>query len=680
MEGIIQAKKLGSQHISSGAIISDLIAISAVGTQHIADGAIVSGKVASGAMTAGMIPVSLLSGATYSSIQDLINTTQSAGRISGGTITATDPADGTVVVAAGTGFVKITDSPTGVTKFFDWPEETGLALTDNSINYIFVRYRLVDSTPTVTIEVTTDRTTIEQNREFPLGRVYRAGDDTHIVNSGLALDDAIRRNHERLIRVRGFERASGGIITEDGERYLKSTAGVFFLGANKITTDAQNTNNSHRFTWWYHSGGAWTSATGQQQVSNEQYDDGTDLANLTGKRYGVQWVFIHYDSDIQVVCGRGNYTLADAMDAILPAVPSAVSAFSAVAAKIIVQHEGTNFKAIVAAYEVYFPIPYPPDHNDLTNIQGGTPDEYYHLTSGEHAKAISPTFLNLTDTPGAYSGQVAKFAKVNAAEDALEFGSNVSGFTGLLATPQTPADGSVTSAKIAANAIGGPHILAGSIPGGDLANQAVTSAKIGALAVGTPHIAANAITSGKVASGGLAPLTSGKIWAGFTGNIPREEDKPTGATESWLYLELVEDDIILTVSASVADFQTNPATGNISTLDPESNINDNNTATTIRGNTVDGYAEVDYGKPVLIKRWRQFGGLSNNGDGIWKLQYFDLITNAWADWVTGIATRTSADWSDYVTETAKITTKVRLVCIAVDTCGFSYLGELEMIY
>jgi len=185
--------------------------------------------------------------------------------------------------------------------------------------------------------------------------------------------------------------------------------------------------------------------------------------------------------------------------------------------------------------------------------------------------------------------------------------------------------GAITSAKIAANAIGGAHILAGSIPSGDLANQAVTSAKIGALAVGTPHLAANAIvsgkivqsdihlallgerghgsltgitaeqhhaeftsgqhrsttqhplgtvvphdalasltekahgsltgvtanlhhaeftsgmhnfphpsaliaalaiTSGKVASGGLAPLTSGKIWAGFTGDFPREEDKP----------------------------------------------------------------------------------------------------------------------------------------------------------
>lgn len=61
-----------------------------------------------------------------------------------------------------------------------------------------------------------------------------------------------------------------------------------------------------------------------------------------------------------------------------------------------------------------------------------------------------------------------------------------------------------------------------------ISDGAIVSAKIGVLAVGTPHIAANAITSGKVASGGLSPLSSGKIWAGYIGNIAREEDKPTG--------------------------------------------------------------------------------------------------------------------------------------------------------
>lgn len=79
------------------------------------------------------------------------------------------------------------------------------------------------------------------------------------------------------------------------------------------------------------------------------------------------------------------------------------------------------------------------------------------------------------------------------------------------------ADGAVTSSKIASGAVGIPHIYPG----------AVISAKIGALAVGAPHLAALAVVSGKVASGGLSPLTSGKIWAGFTGNFPREENKPT---------------------------------------------------------------------------------------------------------------------------------------------------------
>lgn len=100
--------------------------------------------------------------------------------------------------------------------------------------------------------------------------------------------------------------------------------------------------------------------------------------------------------------------------------------------------------------------------------------------------------------------------------------------TAIIGLLGTVADEAITSAKIASGAIGGVHVFSGSIPGLDLENQAITSAKIGALAVGAPHIAALAIVSGKVASGGLSPLTSGKIWAGYTGNIAREENKPAG--------------------------------------------------------------------------------------------------------------------------------------------------------
>ncbi|RLG43312.1 MAG: hypothetical protein DRN81_06810, partial [Thermoproteota archaeon] len=90
------------------------------------------------AVVAGDISINYISGATYTSLQDWVDTIQSAGKISGGAIT--DNGNGTVAVAAGTGFIKTTDSDTGSSKFFDWSQDAAVSLTDNSSNYIYIEY------------------------------------------------------------------------------------------------------------------------------------------------------------------------------------------------------------------------------------------------------------------------------------------------------------------------------------------------------------------------------------------------------------------------------------------------------------------------------------------------------------------------------------------------------------
>lgn len=134
----------------------------------------------------------------------------------------------------------------------------------------------------------------------------------------------------------------------------------------------------------------------------------------------------------------------------------------------------------------------------------------------------------------------------------------------------------------------------------------------------------------------------------------------------------------LASEATVALFQTNAGVGD---MQFPSNLNDNDTGSYARANSVDEYDEVDFGRVVRIKRWRQFGNTTNNGDGAWKIQYYDLSTYTWADWATGIATRATADWSNLATETEAFTDKIRLVCTAVDSgISNSLINELEVIY
>lgn len=315
---------------------------------------------------------------------------------------------GTLDISAVKGFIKTTDSEIGVTQSFDLAAITNFVLIDASTNYVFVDY----NAGTPAFDVTTTRSDVEMNRQFTLGRVYRDGLTLHIIQSGIQLPNFLRGQHEYAIAIHGFARASGGEIAESGNRFLASDAGVFYLGRNEATTTGKDTDNGDTFTRHYHAAGpVWTSDV-QSQIcaAAYQYDDGTGLQNFT--KYGVFWVFIHSDSDLHVVVGRDDYTLAEAQAATVPSTPNSVSDFATLAAKIIVKFNGVNFHALQSAYEVVFPLGGGLDHNDLGSIQGGQADQYYHTTEAQH------TAVGLMVTAGVQAltaGEVTQLGNIGVA-------------------------------------------------------------------------------------------------------------------------------------------------------------------------------------------------------------------------------------------------------------------------
>ena len=156
----------------------------------------------------------------------------------------------------------------------------------------------------------------------------------------------------------------------------------------------------------------------------------------------------------------------------------------------------------------------------------------------------------------------------------------------------------------------------------------------------------------------VANIKKDVVIFGFTGTAKRLED--------------------YAVNATLAMFQTFPGVGTFVAY-PEK-VNDNATDIAARGNNIGQYAEIAFGDLVTIKRWRQFGDANNNGDGVWKIEYWNVVTDAWVDWVTGIATRATQTWSGFSTESEVITTKIRLTITTVDSQGQSRIRELEVIY
>jgi len=129
--------------------------------------------------------------------------------------------------------------------------------------------------------------------------------------------------------------------------------------------------------------------------------------------------------------------------------------------------------------------------------------------------------------------------------------------------------------------------------------------------------------------------------------------------------------------ATILDFQVNPATG---TMDTTAAVNDNNTATVTVADLGE-YCEINLGEIMRIRRYRQFGSIVNVGDGRYSLQYHNVILDTWEDWITGIAERVTADWSDFVYGVPVYTDRIRFICTTAGSggAGNSRLMELEVI-
>jgi len=265
------------------------------------------------------------------------------------------------------------DSIDGVTAFVDVPAKTHIALTDATTNWVYASYG--GGTPV--IETTDTFSDIDFNTEFMVGRVFRAGTETHILEASTRISNAFRRMYQRIFELRAVERASGAIVTDEGTRHISVTAGVLYSGVDRFETDAFDSSGADRFRYWYHDGGNWVSTDRDQaQIDNTQYDTGTGLATLANNRYGVHWIFLHDDSHVDVVYGRGSYKLVEAEAALVPPIPDICNDFATLIARAIVLKSATELTTIETAFAPGFLPSVAPNHGDLSGLADDDHTQY----------------------------------------------------------------------------------------------------------------------------------------------------------------------------------------------------------------------------------------------------------------------------------------------------------------
>ena len=311
------------------------------------------------------IGIPVLGTPTYTTQEHFNRLAQSAGRISGGEIT--DNGDGTVAVAAGTGFIKATDSDVAELLSFDWVASSSVAnVTDDTV-FIGINYN--SGSPKIVSEITI---TWDYDTTFPLGSIVDVAGHVDILNNPWWVGDSITNVIERTQSFGWILRDSyigGLIISQSGTRNLDYTAGTMWSRLNEREITA---STAAGFETYYRDGsGSWIVEEDIFQWSVEDYDTGVGtLTSLSAGRYANIWVFMEWDGQPAIVYPQNQYTVAATAEAeeIPSVLPEALTHTGLLLGRILIK-DGTDAPVQVqSAFVTQFTAAQAADHANLANL------------------------------------------------------------------------------------------------------------------------------------------------------------------------------------------------------------------------------------------------------------------------------------------------------------------------
>jgi hypothetical protein len=257
------------------------------------------------------------------------------------------------------------------------------ALTNNDTNYILIEYN--NGSPRYNVSNNTG--TVNGSDVLLYMVVYRLNNFVHTLefgNEGAGMPNKITQrilNTDRFARESGFELGLSG-----STGIVEISAGVSWNAIYRQSLSAVDSLNDEFFKV-FHSGGTWVYTLTGTTVNNSLYDNGTNVVSATTGNYLVNWYFRGQETGnhIYEVFGNNEYTsVLDAEASVEPSLPELITSHAFLVGRIIVG-VGLNTGITQSAFSTVFqPSGAAGIHNDLLNIQGGSPNEYYHLSSNEY--------------------------------------------------------------------------------------------------------------------------------------------------------------------------------------------------------------------------------------------------------------------------------------------------------
>ncbi|MCK4962353.1 MAG: hypothetical protein KAS19_07695, partial [Anaerolineales bacterium] len=303
-------------------------------------------------------------GATYSTLQDMHNLTNSAGVLTGCDIT--DDGDGTITVSLGTCFIRATDDDTADLLFADVPANSGasLDLTGNpGGNPIYINYNSGTLQTERSVGGGSDKNTF-----IYLGSVYRDGTTLYITQT--RRDTVLTHTVKMLERVKDvepFALVSGCVLSEVGTRNIEATVGGWWDGLVETSTAGVNTSTVGTFESYYLDGvTSWSAGSTETQINNIEYSRGTPSAGtMSSGAYGVRWLYVDVEGNYHSLLGyaKGDFEEAQEETPPLPdtfGVPRFFhNGYARLIGKIIIEQGASTFHSIEQPFGDPFAKPLP---------------------------------------------------------------------------------------------------------------------------------------------------------------------------------------------------------------------------------------------------------------------------------------------------------------------------------
>lgn len=350
---------------------------------------------------------------TSATLDHIIDDTISAGWIEGGDIT--DAGSETINVAAGECLIRSATTPTADLYYVEWTAVTGLSVPTGQTRYVYVYYN--GGTPQITL------TTIHQtdfHQYVYLGEVHNLGGSLKIHNDHRPINDLANRTMNWVEHVFGTLVSSGENTYDPtpSSRKIAVTSGEYFdRYFIEYASTAFDSSVSGTFTTMYRDGtGDWVRTPGQTDIDNQSYDNNSGtLATMTILYYSCRYIIRGFDNSIYVLFGQAQYpTLSQAQNETPPERPEELDEHGFYIAKYCIQKSATTYSDLIIIKPQVggtTSSSSSSDHNNLVGLQGGTANQYYHLTlsqyNGLHSNVNDPTTNEKAALAGTYGSPSA---------------------------------------------------------------------------------------------------------------------------------------------------------------------------------------------------------------------------------------------------------------------------------